>query len=132
MYAIRSYYGYEYARRLTLIDGNNYGLPFAGDVLLLVVRPDSIGALPETWEDVLRRGEPMSFPAADTQALVTLNLYLSAKGGFEDEQRHLELDEESLRQVFTLYESGGQSGVFPLWITQYQKMEDSWTRNNFV
>lgn len=121
---------YEYARRLTIIEGNNYGLPFAGDVLLLVMREGSIGSVPQTWEDVLRRGEPMSFAAADLQSLVTLNLYLSAKGGFEDEQRHLVMDEDSLRQVYDLYEAGSKSGVFPLWITQFQKMEDAWTAYN--
>ncbi|MAT45528.1 MAG: hypothetical protein CL609_24630 [Anaerolineaceae bacterium] len=121
---------YDYARRLTLIEGSNYGLPFAGDALLLVYRQNVVGTAPVTWEDILKRGEPLSFPAADPQALVTLNLYLSAKGGFEDAQRHLELDQEILNQVLTLYENGSKSGVFPLWLTQFQKNADAWTAYN--
>ncbi len=121
---------FDYARRLTLIEGSTYGLPFAGDALVLVYRQNVIGTVPTTWEDILKRGEPLSFPAADQQALVTLNLYLSAKGGFQDAQNHMELDQEILNQVLTLYENGSKSGVFPLWLTQFQKNSEAWTSYN--
>ncbi len=121
---------YAYARRLTLIGGTNYGLPFAGDALVLVYRPDVIGTAPTTWADILQRGEPLSFPAADPQALVTLSLYLSAKNGIEDAQRHLVLDQDVLTQVLSLYENGSKAGVFPLWLTQFQKNADAWTAYN--
>lgn len=121
---------YDYSRSLSLLDGSTYGLPFAGDAMLLVYRETSITNTPTNWDGVLSYGEPLAFPAADKQALFTLNLYLSAYEGLEDEQRHLSIDETVLNQIFQLYQNGGQAGVFPLWLTEFQLEEEVWTAYN--
>ena len=128
--AIDSEDWYPYAPNLTLIGGSSYGLPFAGDALMLLYRPEEIGKAPVNWDEILRRGEPLSFPAADPQALVTFAMYQSANGDLENTQRMPTLDLELLTRLFQLYADGGQSGAFPLWVTQFQKDTDAWTAYN--
>jgi len=128
---------YQYARNLTIVGGSSYGLPFAGDSLVLLNRPEIIGNQPVTWAEVLRRGEPLSFPASDSQALFTMALYQAAGGNLENAQRLPQMDPVILTQVFQLFADGGQTGVFPLWTTELQKDSDAWTvynelRSNWV
>lgn len=121
---------YDYAQRLTVIGGSSYGLPFAGDAMAMVYRPSIVGEPPVTWNDLIRRGEAISLPAADPQALVTLALYLSSGGDLESTQRLPPLDLEVLTGLYQLYADGAQSGVFPLWLTQLQKDSEAWTAYN--
>lgn len=117
---------FDYSRQLALIQGNTFGLPFAGDALLITYRPGKIGTVPVDWENILRRGQTLLFPAADPQALTTLTLYLSAGGEVEDSQNRPMLEPEVLSQVFTLYTDGAQQGVFPPWLSQYQTDGQVW------
>jgi ABC-type glycerol-3-phosphate transport system substrate-binding protein len=121
---------FDYAQELTVVGGGSYGLPFAGDAMVMIYRPSSVGEAPATWNDLIRRGEVISFPAADPQSLVTLALYLSSGGDFESTQRLPKLDIEKLTQIYQLYADGAQSGVFPLWLTQVQKDSEAWTAYN--
>ncbi|PKO12386.1 MAG: hypothetical protein CVU39_24480 [Chloroflexi bacterium HGW-Chloroflexi-10] len=121
---------YNYARQLTTWGGSSYGLPFAGDALMLLYRPALIGKAPVNWDDILRRGEPLSIPAADLQALITINMYESAGGKLENAQRLPPLDLELLTKIFQIYENGSQLGAYPLWITQLQNDADAWTTYN--
>lgn len=121
---------YDYAQRLTVIGGSSYGLPFAGDAMVMVYRPSIVGEPPVTWNDLIRRGEAISLPAADPQALVTLALYLSSGGDLESTQRLPPLDLDVLTGLYQLYADGAQSGVFPLWLTQLQKDSEAWTAYN--
>jgi ABC-type glycerol-3-phosphate transport system substrate-binding protein len=115
---------------LTVIGGNSYGLPFAGDAMVMVYRPSIVGEPPLTWNELLRRGEAISLPAADPQSLVTLALYLSSGGDLESTQRLPPLDLEVLTGLYQLYADGAQSGVLPLWLTQLQKDSEAWTAYN--
>jgi ABC-type glycerol-3-phosphate transport system substrate-binding protein len=121
---------YDYAQRLTVIGGSSYGLPFAGDAMVMVYRPSIVGEPPDTWNDLIRRGEAISLPAADPQSLLTLALYLSSGGDLESTQRLPPLELEILTRLYQLYADGAQSGVFPLWLTQMQKDSEAWTAYN--
>ena len=121
---------YDYAQRLTVIGGSSYGLPFAGDAMVMVYRPSIVGEPPATWNDLIRRGEAISLPAADPQSLLTLALYLSSGGDLESTQRLPQLNLEILTQLYQLYADGAQSGVFPLWLTEMQKDSEAWTAYN--
>lgn len=121
---------YDYAQRLTVIGGSSYGLPFAGDAMVMVYRPSIVGDPPETWNDLIRRGEAISLPAADPQSLLTFALYLSSGGDLESIQRLPPLDLEILTQLYQLYADGAQAGVFPLWLTEMQKDSEAWTAYN--
>ena len=90
---------YPYAHQIAHIQNTTYGLPFAGNALALV---GYRAPLPSAWNDL--PGETLFiFPAADSRALFTLSLYLSAGGTLQDTQGRLKLDEAILAKVLTLY-----------------------------
>lgn len=117
---------YEYARQLTMVQGTVYGLPFAGDALALLYRPEKIGSPPDQWTELIKHGQPILFPAADTQALFPLNLYLSTGASLEDSQNRPYLEAETLVQVLELIQSGTMSGSFPAGLNQYLTDNQSW------
>lgn len=121
---------YAYAQRLTVVGGNSFGLPFAGDALAMIYRADSIENPPDKWNEILNAGNPIAFPAADPQSLLTMALYLEYGGEFDGTQRLPQMDIELLTQIYQLYADGAQAGVFPLWVTQLQRDTDAWTAYN--
>jgi multiple sugar transport system substrate-binding protein len=117
---------YEYARQLAQVQGSTFGVPMAGDTLLLLYRPVKIGTPPVDWPGLLALGQPLVFPAEDPNASLTLNLYQSAGAQVEDSQHRPILDSEVLGKVLKLYADGAQSGVFPYWLAQYQTDAQAW------
>ncbi len=118
---------FAYAAQLASLDGSVFGLPFAGDALLLLYRAEKVGSAPvQTWDDVMSRGQPLIFPAGDPQALMTLALYRSLDGPLEDELGRPALDPVRLAQVFSLYAEGAQQGAFPYWLGQFQTDGQAW------
>ena len=117
---------YPYAEQMALIQGSVYGLPFAGDALLLVYRPAAISAAPRNWEELLDVGKPLLFPLADPQAVVTLAMYQSAGGSIRDTQNRPVLDAAVLAQVLAVYQKGTQKGVFPVWLAEYVTDGQAW------
>lgn len=117
---------YPYAEQMALIQGSVYGLPFAGDALLLVYRPAAINSAPRNWEELLEEGKPLLFPLADPQAIVTLALYQSAGGSIRDTQNRPILDPAVLAQILSIYQKGAQKGVFPAWLAEYATDGQAW------
>lgn len=94
---------YSYARELGHIQNIGYGLPFAGDALVLIHRPELEIT---TWENMLASEDVLVFPASDPQALVLLALYISAGGRIVNEQGLPTLDEDRLTQTLLLIQNG--------------------------
>jgi ABC-type glycerol-3-phosphate transport system substrate-binding protein len=117
---------YEYAHQLALLENSAFGLPFAGDALLLVYRPSVIGEPPHDWQELLKTGGPLAFPAADPQAIFPLTLYQTAGGPTQDTQNRPMLDLAILTQVLTFTLNAGQSGVIPNWLTLYETYDQTW------
>ncbi|HNT25437.1 MAG TPA: extracellular solute-binding protein [Anaerolineales bacterium] len=117
---------YSYAQQLAHLQSSIFGLPFAGDALVLVYRPATLETPPGNWADVTALGSPLLFSASDPEALFTLALYQSAGGPIQDEQGRPTLDQETLAQVFSFYRQSAQSGVMPYWLTQYETEEQVW------
>ncbi len=118
---------YAYARDLAQVDTSVFGLPFAGNALLMVYRPLATGnSAPATWDEVLSFGQPLIFQVDDAQALLTLDLYLSLGSRIENDQGRPALELEPLVQTLTVYENGARRGSFPTWITQYQTSGQAW------
>jgi len=111
---------FNYAREISQVKNTVYGLPFAGDAILLLQKQQEGIPTPQTWQDILRRGQPILFPAASNQSMLSFNLYLSAGGTFGSGLDEPLLQQEILKEVFDLYAFGSQSGVFPYWISQYE------------
>jgi len=90
---------YPYARELGHIQNIGYGLPFAGDALVMIHRP---GLQVNTWDEFLASKEALVFPAGDPQSLTVLSLYISAGGKLVNDKGVPTLEEGPLTQVFTL------------------------------
>jgi ABC-type glycerol-3-phosphate transport system substrate-binding protein len=117
---------YDYARELAIIQGTVYGLPFTGDAALLVYRPVNFPAIPNDWETIQALQQPIIFPAADPEGLLTLTLYKSLGGAIQDTQLRPTLDAEKLSVVFKLYEDNARNAIFSSGITQYQTDSQAW------
>lgn len=117
---------YDYSKNLALIQGSTFGIPFAGNAVVLVYRPSKIGAAPQGWNDILSRGQPLALPAADPNSLVTFTLYQSAGGTILNSQNQPSFQEDALQEAFNLYAEGGKQGAFPAWLSQYTTDQEVW------
>jgi multiple sugar transport system substrate-binding protein len=118
---------YDYALQLARLQKSTFGLPFAGDALILMYRPSVIGDPPKVLSDTQTIVGPLSFPASDPQALLTLTLYQAAGGAVQDEQGRPALDPAILAQVLSFYQKANQTGLAPTWLTQYETDDQSWS-----
>ena len=117
---------YPYAQELSRIQDSTFGLPLAGDALVMLYRPAEVEVPPENWEAALALNQPLAFPAADPQALFTLLQYMASGGRIQDEEGRPVLDPAILLEVLTFYDQAAQSGLMPFWLTQYTSQEQSW------
>ena len=101
---------YDYARQLGRIQNTSYGLPFAGDALVLVYRSEVERI--NSWNDVLASENPLVFAVGDPKALVGLALYVSAGGDLLDPQGQPALEQDVLTRVLTSIADGTLAGVF--------------------
>ena len=102
---------YPYARELAKVDGTPYGIPFAGDALVIIYRPDLVWI--KTWDDILLSEGHLMFAGADSEAQVGLSMYMSAGGPLLDSQGHPTLDQEILTQVLEIFAKGRAAALFP-------------------
>ena len=102
---------YPYAQKLAEIDGTPYGLPFAGDALVMIYRPNLVWI--KTWDDILLSDSHLVFAGADPQAETLLSLYASAGGELTDAQGKATLNQDVLIQVLELFSKGRGVSLFP-------------------
>ncbi|HVN54409.1 MAG TPA: extracellular solute-binding protein [Anaerolineaceae bacterium] len=121
---------FSYARQLAVIGGSTYGLPFAGDALLLVYRPAHLTGIPTDWQSLLSQSVPVAFPSADPGAAFTITQYMAEGGAVADIQGRPYLDSAPLGRVLKNYSSGAKQGVFPPWLSQYETDQQSWQAYN--
>jgi ABC-type glycerol-3-phosphate transport system substrate-binding protein len=117
---------YEYARSLARVQDTPFGLPFAGDALLLVYRPSQVTVPPASWDGIRTLEQPFAFPAAAPHALATLALYQSGGAEIVDTQGRPLINAANLSQILALYEQAAQKGVFPAWLAQYDSDAQVW------
>lgn len=117
---------YDYARQLAQIQNTSFGLPFGADALFILARSNKPIQPSNDWSLLLNQNQPLLFPAADPQALLTLQLYLSAGGSLTNESGHPALEPEVLGKVLTLYANGAQQGIFPFSLAQYEDYQQTW------
>lgn len=109
---------YEYARQLATVQNSTFGLPFAGDALLLLYRPAAVDEPPRDWGSALEITTPLIFPAADEQASFTLAQYLINGGNLQDDEGRPMLETETLTQVLTFFQEANATGLMPSWLTE--------------
>jgi multiple sugar transport system substrate-binding protein len=118
---------YEYARQLARLQNSTFGIPFAADALLMLFQPGLFEeGVPSDWSQLLEFAGPVIFPAADPQAIYTLNLYQSAGGKILDEQGRPNLEAEVLTRVLITFQEAESSGLLPLWLTQLENDGQAW------
>ena len=114
---------YPYASSLGKVQGMTYGLPFAGDALVMVYRPNQVGYAPKSWTEYTSREYPVLFPAGDGQALITTQMLLSVS---PEEHQPAELppvDLENLKKAYLTLNEGTKNGTFPYWLAEYDSFE---------
>ncbi len=123
---------YDYALHLAKVSDQVYGLPLAGDALILVYHPQDVptemSAAIDSWTTLITLEKPVAFYAADSKSLLTLALYLSAGGQLQSNELNPLISEEILSAVYLMYEQGARDGVFPSWITDLENDAQAWQR----
>lgn len=107
-------------------EGQTYGLPFAGDALIMMHRFTALEQLPRTWAESLEEPLLIGFAAADPNAffsLVHLANGSSQNGPFS---QGAQLNEEQIDDLLTYYVDGEEIGIFPFWLSQFDDQEQSW------
>jgi maltose-binding protein MalE len=117
---------FEYSRESILPSQDQYSLPFAGDTLALLYRPEIVEMPPDTWDALRQIQYPLLFPAASPQAAFTLTQYLATGGEIEDEEGRPTLDEENLTGVYIFYQQASAGEQMPFWLTQYETDDQIW------
>jgi len=117
---------YDYALRLARLQDSLFGLPFSGDALVVVYRPETIGRPPADLAELPQATGLLAFPAADPQALFTLALYQAAGGEVLDAEGRPILQKDPLTEVLTAYQQAAQSERMPFWLTQFQSDDQAW------
>ena len=111
---------YAFARELGQVRNTDYGIPFAGDILLSMYRPSVFETPPSTWNALFESGTYMVFPVSDPDALFPLSLYLSDGARIVNDQSAVVMDEATLVRVLTLYKQAIESGTLLPQIKDYQ------------
>jgi maltose-binding protein MalE len=117
---------YEYARQLANLQTAQFGMPFAGDALLLAYRPSVVTRPPADWAAIGESQRPLLFAASDLRALFPLSQYQSAGGTTSDAQGRPALDEEPLTATLDFLTQGNQAGAFPGWLAELLNPEQAW------
>jgi len=123
---------YEYARRLAAYQDQLYGLPIAGDSLVLVynsqlVTTEQVSSI-DSWNSLLSLEKPVAFNPADSQARFPLTVYLSAGGIVQDEDQQPALSVPVLTDVYRIFAQGKGDTIFPAWTAEVQNDNDAWLR----
>lgn len=114
---------YDFGWQMVQRSGQTYGLPFAGDALVLLHRLSAVSETPATWQAVLDQPLVLGFAAADPQVIFSL-AELSALGDPITHPDSITL--EQLESLLAFYAEAQTSGAFPFWLTQFEGQEQSW------
>lgn len=96
------------------LQGSLFGLPAAGDVLLLVGNQDN--KLPiSSWQDISNLGMNVGTNFSDPDSITSISLYLSAGGRLIDASGKPHIDPEALIQLINMIRITRVYSVFPEW-----------------
>ena len=117
---------YDFARQLSFLQNATFGIPFAGDALVMAYRPEIAPEPPVDWAASLTLTTTLTFPAADPAAIYTLVQYQALGAPLVDEDEQPMLDVIQLTQVLSYYQQASASELMPFWLTQYETDAQSW------
>jgi len=117
---------YDFARQLSFLQNATFGIPFAGDALIMTYRPEIIPEPPVDWSASLALTTTLALPAANPYATYTLAQYQSLGASLLDDNEQPMLDVVQLTNVLTYYQQASVSELMPFWLTQYETDDQSW------
>ncbi len=117
---------YDFARQLSFLQNATFGIPFAGDALVMAYRPEIIPEPPTDWIETLALTSTLAFPASDPAATYTLAQYQAIGAPLLDENGQPVLDVIQLTNVLSYYQQANASELMPYWLTQYETDDQSW------
>lgn len=116
---------FPFARNMGQTREAAYGVPFAGNALVLEYKPLQIGYPPMNWRDILQQQAILAFPAADPKAMISLLLYQQVGGVISGDGEDVMLDEIPLQRSLQIIADGTSANVFPYWLTEYTTFDQS-------
>lgn len=116
---------YAFAKQMASLNELTYGLPFAGDGLVLAYRSTAVAQAPASWQQLLAARKPLGFAAADPQAQFSLAQLLSLQSA-EESTEELAISDASLLTFFQFLADGQAKEIFPFWLNQYQNNDQTW------
>ena len=116
---------YDYAREMAHLQNSALGLPFAGDALLQVYRPQVVVQPLQGWQLEGEVGKIFSFAAGDPQALFPLALYQANGGEIIDEQGKPTLIAQPLEELLAFFAQAEGSGVMTEALTEFQVQDQA-------
>ncbi len=117
---------YEYAKQMSRLQDSIFGLPFAGDPLIMAYRATTIEEPPRNFTSTLSTPGTFAFAAADPNAIFTLALYQADGGLILNEQEHPYIEADILAEVYDFYFQAATTDLMPVWITQLQDEDEVW------
>lgn len=117
---------FNYAWDMAQTKSARYGIPFAGDVLVMAYKPLQIGYPPKLWQDIIQQQSILAFPAADPKGLIPITLYLEAGGNFGGNEPDVTLQEVPLQRSLQLIADCATGNIFPYWLTEFTTFDQSW------
>ena len=98
---------FQYARSMAIIGDSAYGLPFAGDTLVMLSRSTAYpNGLSKSWTEQNQTAKPVYFEANDLDANLLLAYYLSLGGSLYGEEESLILEADVLEEVLQVFQNG--------------------------
>jgi ABC-type glycerol-3-phosphate transport system substrate-binding protein len=101
---------FPYGEELARLGDSLFGLPFAGDTLVMVYRTSQVEELPSDLPAMLSAGMLPVFAVSDPQAALALHLYLAQGGAVQDAQGRPQIDSQVLAEVLAFYQQAQASG----------------------
>jgi ABC-type glycerol-3-phosphate transport system substrate-binding protein len=118
---------FPFARRS--FDGRLMGIQFEADVEHLIYNTNKIDSPPLTWSEVISDRVAYIFPAGGEDGLVNdafLIQYLTVGGQLFDENGKPALNKDALVEVLQFYKDGLEAGAIPLWVLEFEDLDDCW------
>ncbi len=116
---------FPFSLQLASVNSSIYGVPFAGDMLVMGYKKSVIAYPPVDWEGIYKQGAPLTFPAADPLGITTALFYMNAGGSFLLEDEKVILDEKPLQDGLQIFYNGASAGIFQFWMLDQKSFPES-------
>ena len=117
---------YTFGLQSVINNGQTYGIPLAGDALIMMHRFSALEQSPRTWTESLEEPLSIGFAAADPNAFFSL-IHLSNGPDLDGPlSGSSQVSEQQILDLFNYYFDGEAIGVFPFWLSQFDNQEQSW------